>query len=434
VEDSRGRVEGSRCILTGVPMRLAQWIGIGLIGIGVLWESQLAPSLVGWGFILVGFLALLVAERRWPARTPLDGPLLLLAVMGGVSLLVTPSLQVTLVQMMRLGAGLAGFYGLVNWARDRARILQAAAVLAAGGVGLALLSPVVVDWSRNQTMLIPDSFYEPFPLLLSDSVHPNIMASLMILLFPLPLAWFVSLGSAGRKGIGRQLVLGAAFLLMAVALLLTKSRGGYIAAAAGGAMVMWLSVQRRRAFVLPLVLSLILFVAGAWFLFGMGSHTSELVEGAADPSTWAFRQRVWRAATWMLADFPFTGAGMGLFNDVAALLYAFLETRCLGTHNLYLQVGVDLGIPGLIAYLAALMLTLWMAGAAATTFTRIGDGALRAVAVGALVGMAALMLHGLVDITVWGTRAAFFPWLIGGLIAALFEVATKERESGMITG
>lgn len=407
-------------------MRLAQWIGIGLIGLGVLWESQLAPSLIGWGFILIGFLALLVTERRWPARTPLDAPLLLLAVMGGVSLLVTARLEVTQTQVMRLWAGLAGFYGLVNWARDRVRVLQTAAFLAASGVGLALLSPVVVDWSRNQTMLIPDSFYEPFHLLLSDSVHPNIMASLMILLFPLPLAWFISWDGAERKKRGKQLALGAAFLLMGVALVLTKSRGGYIAAVAGGAMVVWLSVQKRWAFVL-VFLTLVVIVAGTWLWFGMESQAPELVEGATNPSTWAFRQRVWRAALWMLADFAFTGAGMGLFNDVAALLYAFLETQCLGTHNLYLQVGVDLGIPGLITYLAALMLTLGMAGAAAKTFARIGDNTLRAVAVGALVGTAALMLHGLVDITVWGTRAAFFPWLIMGLITALFEISIKRN-------
>ncbi|MCP4542032.1 MAG: O-antigen ligase family protein [Chloroflexi bacterium] len=415
--------------MTSLPRRLTPWVGIGLIGLGVLWSSQLAPSLIGWGFVLAGFLALLVPERRWPARTPLDGPLLLLAVMGGVSLLVTARPEVTQVQVVRLGAGLAGFYGLANWAIDRVRILQAAVVLVVGGVGLGLLSPVIVDWSRNQTMLIPDSFYELFPLLISDSVHPNIMASLMLLLFPLPLAWFMSGNGAGRKRIGAQLALGVAFLLMGVALLLTKSRGGYIAAALGGVLVMWLSVRKRWALALVLILTLVVIAVGAWLLFGMESQTPDLVERAADPSTWAFRQQVWRAALWMLADFSFTGAGMGLFNDVAALLYAFSEVQSLGAHNLYLQIGVDLGIPGLIAFLAASMLTLWMAGATAKTFARIGDNTLRAVTVGALGGMVALMLHGLMDITVWSTRVAFFPWLMTGLIAALFEVSTREQKT-----
>jgi putative inorganic carbon (HCO3(-)) transporter len=411
-------------------MRLLQWGGIGLVGVGVLWESLLAPSLIGWGFILSGFAALLLSERRWPRRTPLDGPLLLLIVMGCVSLLVTASPQVTQIQVMRLGAGLAGFYGLVNWARDRARLLQAAALLMVGGVGLALLAPFVVGWNLTKSMLIPSSIYEPFSLRVSDPVHPNIMAALMILLLPLPLAWLLSPDNVGPrwKRIGRRFALGAACLLMGAILLLTKSRGGYIAGAVGGLMVVWLSARKRRSLV-PLFLTLTVIGVGAWWLFRTESQAPELVEGAVDPSTWAFRQRVWRAALQMLTDFSFTGVGMGLFNDVASLLYAFQAPQNPGAHNLYLQVGVDLGFPGLIAYLAVLMSTLWMAGASLKAFAQQRDGALRTVTVGAFAGTVALVVHGLVDIAVWGTRAAFIPWVVIGLVVGLHRVA-EEPERG----
>jgi len=276
------------------------WTGIGLIGVGVSWESMLAPSMIGWGLILLGFLTLLLAERRWPARTPLDWPLLLLAVMGGVSLLVTALPQATQVQVMRLGAGLAGFYGLVNWARDRGRLVLAAAGLVAGGVGLALLAPVTVGWNRTKAVLIPNSFYEPFPLLVSDSVHPNIMAALMILLFPLPLAWLLSPARSGPKWkeVSKQLILGAASLLMGTVLLLTKTRGAYIAGGVGGLMVIWLSGHRRWAFILTLVVIVVIvvIVLGAWLLVTTENQAPEVVEGAMDPTSWIFRQQVWRAA------------------------------------------------------------------------------------------------------------------------------------------
>jgi len=387
---------------------------------------MLAPSVIGWGFILIGFLTMLLAERRWPARTPLDWPLLLLALMGGVSLLVTVLPQATRVQVMRLGAGLAGFYGLVNWARDRRRLLLAAAGLVAGGVGMALLAPVIVEWSRVKAKLTPFSFYESFPLLVSDPVNPNIMAALMILLFPLPLVWLLSPGSSGPKWkeAGRRFVLGAASLLMVTVLLLTKSRGAYIAGAVGGLMVIWLSGRRRWAFVLTLVM-IVVIVLGAWLLVTMENQAPELVKGVTDTNTWMSRQQAWRAALWMLGDFPFTGVGMEAFDDVASVLYAW-EKGKPGAHSLYLQVGVDLGIPGLIAYLAVLMLTLWMAVVATRTFARKGDRELRAVTVGALSGMVALMIQGLVDVVAWGTRGAFFPWLVIGLITALFEAAARE--------
>jgi putative inorganic carbon (HCO3(-)) transporter len=411
------------------------WVGIGLVGIGVLWESLLAPSAIGWGFVLLGFLAMLAAERQRPGGTPLDWPLLLLIVMGGVSLLITALPQVTQVQVMRLGAGLAGFYGLANWARDRTRLLLATMVLMVGGIVLALFAPFVVDWNRTKSMLIPALFYEPFPLLVSDPVHPNVIATLLVLSFPLPLAWLMSPTDPDTTWweVNSRLLAVAACILLGVTLLLTKSRGGYIAGALGGLTVMWLSARKRRALALMLVATLIAIGASAWLLTGMAGpedQTPELVEGAMDPDTWAFRQQVWRAAAWMLADFPFTGVGMGLFNDVGSLLYALYAPDNPGAHNLYFQVGVDLGVPGLVAYLAVLMSTLWMAGTAVRRFRRKRESMLSAVAVGTLAGMVALMAHGLVDIGVWGTRAAFFPWLTIGLSVGLYRLTEEEESTG----
>ena len=209
---------------------------------------------------------------------------------------------------------------------------------------------------------------------------------------------------------------------MGVILLLTNSRGGYIAGAVGGVMAIWLSRRKWWA----LVLVFIVIGAGVWLIVIMAEQAPEMVRGALDPASWAFRQRVWRVALRMLADFPFTGIGMGTFNELASLLYVFLETRNPGAHSVYLQVGVDLGVPGLIAYLAVLMLTLWMAVTATRAFDRQGQIELRAVTVGALSGITALMVHGLMDNAVWNTRAAFFPWLVIGLIAALFGVVARE--------
>ena len=416
--------------MTGTLMQLVQWVGIGLIGLGVLWESLLAPSLIGWGFVVVGFLAVLLPERRWPLRTPLGAPILLLVVMGGISFLITAVPQTTQVQAIRLWAGVAGFYGVVNWARDCKRLLLVTSGLIVGGMVAALAAPVVVNWNRAKLILVPTAFYERFPMLVSDPVHPNIMAALMALLFALAWAWFLCPISGTVKKIAARLILGAALALMGGVLLLTKSRGGYIAGAVGGLMVMWLSARRQGSRIMVLFLSLAVLGLGAWLLVGMGAGAGEqppeLMEGAVDSSTWAFRLGVWRAALWMLADFPFTGVGMGLFNDVGVLLYAHYAPSNPGAHNLYFQVGVDLGIPGLVAYLAVLMMVLWMAGSAIRKFARQGDGTMRAVSIGALAGVVALMVHGLVDIGVWGTRAAFIPWIVKGLVAALYGIAQEQ--------
>jgi len=409
---------------------LVQWAWFSLVGVGVLWESLLAPSVIGWGFILAGCIAMLLIERRWPSRTPLDWALLLLALTGGVSLCVTAVPRLTKVQVIRLGAGLAGFYGLVSWAQDRVQVLLIAAGLTVGGLGLALLAPLTVDWLRVTTILVPSSLYQHLPLLLSDPVHPNIMASLMVLLFPLPLAWLLSVDDHEPKCTGKRVFLGLASVSMGAILLLTNSRGGYIAGTVGGVMAIWLSRRKWWAFALAFVV----IGAGVWLIVIMSEWAPEMARSAVDPASWTFRQQVWRVALLMLADFPFTGVGMGTFNEVASLLYGFLEMNNPGAHNVYLQVGVDLGVPGLIAYLAVLMLTLWMAVTATRAFDRQGKVELRAVTAGALSGMTALMVHGLVDHAVWNTRVAFFPWLVIGLITALFGIVAREGVGSRRTG
>ena len=58
--------------------------------------------------------------------------------------------------------------------------------------------------------------------------------------------------------------------------------------------------------------------------------------------------------------FSITGIGMGMFGTVADILYPFfLAPQALfPTHNLVLQVGVDLGLPGLIGWLATLLVVI----------------------------------------------------------------------------
>ncbi len=121
---------------------------------------------------------------------------------------------------------------------------------------------------------------------------------------------------------------------------------------------------------------------------------------------------------------------MGTFNDVAVRLYPFPDVPDPGAHNLALQVGVDLGIPGLIAYLAILLLTLFMGLSSIAKLDRLADIPLWAMSIGLFAGISALLFHGLVDITVWGTRAAFVPWLVIGLITAVhIYVSSSNSEN-----
>jgi len=447
------------------------WLGIVLVAAGTGWTTLRAPSLWGWAPALLGLLLLSLAQRA-PIRTPLDPPLRLIGVMMAVSLLITAFPETTQVQVSRLAAGLVLTQGLCAWASSRTRLLWMGRGLVLAGAAIALAAPFVVDWLRNKAFLVPPAAYEVFPRVVTDAVHPNVMASLLVLLLPLPVAWLCAPAgpATSRRRSARvrrrplsfpwssrtittarkaprsswttastqkslwRLTLILACGLMGAALLLTKSRGGYIAAAVGVILAVWF--VGRRSWAIGLLAAALAALIG-FLVSTQGNDAPDLVAGAADPSTLAFRLNVWRIALWMLQDFSFTGAGMGTFNDVGALLYPFYETQNPGAHNLYLQVGVDLGIPGLIALLATLMLTLWLGARtlcggtlcrrSRRRLSQARDAQLQALTAGALAGIIGLMVHGLVDITLWNTRAAPALWVMIAFVVALSRQAAASR-------
>jgi putative inorganic carbon (HCO3(-)) transporter len=174
----------------------------------------------------------------------------------------------------------------------------------------------------------------------------------------------------------------------------------------------------------------------------------------------AGRQEVWSRAIYMIQDFSYTGIGLGTFDLVQPLLYPFFLSAGLAhhAHNLFLQVAVDLGLPGLIAYLALLLgsfystWSVWQQAHApsrqrfaaaqqpaainhqppapcspvrAASPAQAGtngpsgrDGLLLATSLGLLGSQTVLVLHGLLDAAAWGNKLAFIPWFILGLAVA----------------
>ncbi len=75
----------------------------------------------------------------------------------------------------------------------------------------------------------------------------------------------------------------------------------------------------------------------------------------------AGRIELWARGIFMLEDFFFTGIGMGTYAQTANALYPLRSVAPPHAHNLFLQVGLDLGMPGLLAWLAIFLVVTWAA-------------------------------------------------------------------------
>ena len=106
----------------------------------------------------------------------------------------------------------------------------------------------------------------------------------------------------------------------------------------------------------------------------------------------------------MIQDFPITGIGMGLFTDLADRLYPFFLNApgsVTHAHNLFLQIGVDVGIPGLIAWLATLGIMVVISWQVYRFGLLRGDQWSTSLGAGLFCSQAALIVHGLLDATSW---------------------------------
>jgi putative inorganic carbon (HCO3(-)) transporter len=139
------------------------------------------------------------------------------------------------------------------------------------------------------------------------------------------------------------------------------------------------------------------------------------------------RFELWSRSLYLIQDLPYTGIGAGAFEPMLDTQFPFYLHGAWveHAHNLLIQVALDLGLPGLIAFVALLMLALWCARDAALIYRQAGQRALAALSWAALASLIALLVHGAVDATAWiVSRGAFVLWAIVGVVLAVHRRAS----------
>jgi putative inorganic carbon (HCO3(-)) transporter len=150
------------------------------------------------------------------------------------------------------------------------------------------------------------------------------------------------------------------------------------------------------------------------------------------------RLDLWSRAVYAIQDFPLTGMGMDVFQQVVHRLYPLyliqITTTPAHAHNQYLQIAIDLGLPGLVAFLALnigafVMLARLARLARLAKLAKLArlarqsreEGNTHLVLVYGLGGgLAASLLHGFLDAAAMVSKAWFLFWLVLGLVAGLY--------------
>jgi len=263
-------------------------------------------------------------------------------------------------------------------------------------------------------------------------VLPTMLAGFLALVIP---AFVGQALDAWRKQ-RRRLTLLLNALLLAVllwCLVLTGSKGGWLAFAAGATVMLTIVGRRwakkRRRVMIPLV---VLILAGAitLALLPFTPPASEYLS--------SFRTRVpyWSASVKMARSHPLLGVGAGGWAGFYSTLKAAGDQETRLAHNDYLQIAAEIGIPALLAY-------LWFWG---MVFFRVrsrrepaaredGEGPVeRLYLITGLCGGTAAFLLQMVTVQTFHSMAGAFFWLWPLIIwfawCALYLLFVDRRESG----
>lgn len=392
------------------------------------------------GLIFIETVPVLWQWRMLQLPSAIDVPFLLFTVVLGVSIFVTADPDLTLDKATGL------LLGLFVW-RYLNRTIQTPkqwhlALLAFGILGLGFVSLGILNagWIHKIDLLTPIISRLPNQIVAlpgqpGEGIHPNQTAGTMLFYFPL--LWSVLLGKQWNQRWQWWPWLGLTLAGTAV-LLLTQSRSGWLggAAAVYALVGLWALSQpagspaRRRLLLLLGALTLVglagLAVIGPERLVALWQDPAQET-AVGSLASLSFRQEVWRWTILAIQDFAFTGIGLGSFRRVIRRLYPLNITPSYDVphaHNIFLHTAVDIGIPGLIIYLALVGLVLALGWQAANH-----NAQLRPYALGLTTGLIAFHIYGLGDVLALGSKTGLAFWFLMGLITTLYQISGAAEQA-----
>lgn len=256
--------------------------------------------------------------------------------------------------------------------------------------------------------------------------HPNILGGCLAFGLIVIAAWYLCATSAWRAALGGLIGLGAMGLLLAF------SRSAWLALAGGMAvfaLLLWRDRQSRSLAELGglLLAGAIVCLPLAWqYRTYVGARLDQgdsFSQVFTENRSLEERAAVNRATLRIFLEHPLAGVGPGLLTESMAARFPQFDFYVQPAHNTALAAAAEVGAPGAMIYLAAL-LAPWAALWHASRRRRLD---LSPALIGASALLFALMLVGVFDYYPWSHPSGrLWQWLAWGLWAVAFQRSSRE--------
>ena len=319
-----------------------------------------------------------------------------------------------------------GYYLAVGLLNTREKLLRAAALFC---VSLLLVSLYGiyqnVSGNISAEWIDTEMFDNIGGRVVSTFENPNMLGEYLILLLPIVAALFF-----GDRRLSTKPASLAAFAAGCLCLVYTWARGawlGFLLAA-----VLFVLMWSRRSVGLLAAGVCVLPLAVPYLPANIVARFTSIGD-LTDTST-NYRVYIWRGSARMAADYALTGVGVGeqAFNRIYPYYsFAGIE-KAPHSHNLFLQIFIELGVFGFILFIAMLICFLQ----SGFSLAKHGeDKAVRLVGCGAMCGVLAALLQGMTDYVWYNYRVFFIFWIVFGICAAArrIDAATRRQKHATVS-
>ncbi|MGE0825161.1 MAG: O-antigen ligase family protein [Candidatus Binatia bacterium] len=378
---------------------------------------------------LLGVLLALVVVYCWRERklptTVLDGPLFFLFGAFLLSTLFSPAVGASLLGYRKLWLVGAFFVTAILLTRpheaERAIKLMVVvtSIIAAYGIVQHYTGLDLNKQLRGKASSLDPFWFGRDEGFRTKGIHPSGITFAHNLLFPLT---FVTVWLSWPKISWRQrLFLFVSWGLMIFALLFSLTRGVWVAYAA---VVVVLGVVRGGRTLAGIVGGSLLL---GTCVLGAGAGVQERLWSTFDFVENLPRSQIWQANIDMIKERPLFGWGYGnyrQFRDPFYERYPKIDTTA-HAHNNFLQLWVDSGVVGLVAFLYLFVVVLRLSW---RTYRHapLGNERLQMIALGVFLSLIGFLVGGMTQYNFGDAEVVLVMWSMAGLITRMHGWVEKD--------
>lgn len=267
--------------------------------------------------------------------------------------------------------------------------------------------------------------------------HPNIISGVLEIALPINAAQLVSiLRSSSASRLRSRIAFLASlfsFLLIAFGLLMTSSRGAWLALALVGGMFLvgafWRDAARRYAMPLVLIVIVLSLIAVLRLGSAFWPTVDNLLGAIPAGEQVVSRLDIYRQSWGLIQDYYFTGSGLGVFSMVYSTYALLIQVPFLThAHNLFLQVWIEQGLLGFIAFIW-LVIEFYLQFVPRPSSLVSRPSSLSWLALGGLAATTVMLLHGMVDVLIYSSRPMPLLFVPMALAVASVKWAVDSAQS-----